>query len=116
MIDGWMAGQRSFEGLTLNLLHNAWFPVQRRASVNGRPAMATLLLTVGCCRPLGTTDSHGTLDSSSNYRREYLLRRIADWVAELDLLWNLEDGSYRGPLIPKKRDWNRREDGGKFAA
>ena len=78
MTDGWMAGKRSFEGLTLNLLRNAWFPVQRHASVNGRPAMETLLITVGCCRPLRTKDRHGTLDSSSNYRREYLLRRIAD--------------------------------------
>ena len=102
MIDGWMAGRGSFEDSTLNLLHSAWFPVQRHASVNGRPAMATLLIRVGCCRPLGTKDRHGALDSSSNYQREYLLRRIADWVAELDLLWNLEDASYRGPVIPKK--------------
>jgi hypothetical protein len=102
MIDGWMAGQPSFEGLTLDHLHNAWFPVRRHASVNHRQAIATLLITVECCQPLSAKDRHGTLDSSSNHQREHLLRRIADRVAELDLLWKLEDASYRGPLIPKK--------------
>src|SRR5207249_12209624 len=82
MIEGWMAGQRSFEGLTLNLLHNAWFPVQRHASVKGRPAMATLLITVGCCRPLGTKDRDGTLEWLCSYKDEKVLRSISDSLGE----------------------------------
>src|SRR3989442_14071311 len=104
MTDGWMAGQRSFEGLTLNLLRNAWFPVQRHASVNGRPAMATLLITVGCCRPLSTKDRRGTLDSSSNYRREYLLPGNADLgFPTRSYLGTLGCLLYKGPKFQEMR-------------